>query len=177
LAGRWAATLGLVLCVASAVLPVSHDLIQRTIRVNQAETFGRDWVALVTSGNTKQAFRLTVDATRPVPPAEPNTPPKATPYDAFIDQPVIKALKAAGPDANIRVRDTIDFQATTYRSITVRQLYTVSPVATASADPGKQPVEFVLSIQRATLPRESMSRWLITNCAFPKTDAESSTKQ
>src|SRR6476620_3954579 len=40
LAGRWAATLGLVLCVASAVLPISHDMIQRAIRVHQAETFG-----------------------------------------------------------------------------------------------------------------------------------------
>src|SRR4051812_27213789 len=118
LAGRWAATIGLVLCVASAVLPVSHDLIQRAIRVHQAETFGRDWVAMVTSGNLKQAYLLTVEATRPVPPAEPNTPPKASPYEAFIAQPLIRAVQAAGPDAEIRIRDTVDYQAATYRSIT-----------------------------------------------------------
>src|SRR5262245_31605035 len=75
LSGRRAATIGLALCVASAVLPVSHTLIQRAIRQRQAESFGREWVALVTSGDLKKAFQLTVDATRPAPPAEPGAPP------------------------------------------------------------------------------------------------------
>ncbi len=127
LAGRWLATIGLLLCVASAVLPVSHNLIQRAIRIHQAETFGRDWVAMVTSGNLKQAFLLTVEATRPAPAAEPGPQPKASPYETFIAQPLIKALQAAGDNADIRIRDTVDYQATTYRNITVRQLYSVSP--------------------------------------------------
>jgi hypothetical protein len=176
LAGRWAATIGLVLCVASAIMPISHDLIQRTIRVNQAEKFGRDWVALVTSGNSKEAFRMTVDGTRPAPPPEPNAPPKPAPYETFVDQPVIKALQAAGAGADIRIRDTVGYQAATYRSITVRQLYSVTPASAAGAGAGGQPTEFVLSLQRATLPRESMSRWLVTSYAPPQTAADSSAK-
>jgi hypothetical protein len=173
LAGRWMATVGLVLCVASAVLPVSHDLIQRAIRTHQAETFGRNWVETVTSGNLKQAFRATVEATRPAAPAEPNAPPKAPPYETFVDNPVIKALQAAGAGADIRIRDTVDYQAPMYRSITVRQLYEVRPATAASASANSQPIEFVLTVQRATLPRESMSRWLITSYALPKPAAES----
>jgi hypothetical protein len=170
LSGRWLATIGLGLCVASAVLPLSHSVVQRTMRQHQAELFGRSWVALVTSGDLQKAFHLTVDATRPTPPPEPNAPPKTSPYEAFVDQPVIKALKLVGKDANIRVSDTLEFQANSYRSIVIRQLYEVSP---GSGAPGAstKPVEFVLSVQRATLPRESMSRWLVTSYAFPKADA------
>jgi len=177
LAGRWAAMAGLALCVASAVMPVSHELIQRAIRVRQAETFGRSWVAIVTAGNVKQAFSLTADGTRPMPPAEPNAPPKPAPYEAFIEQPVIKALQAAGPGADIRVRDTVEFRAATPRSITVRQLYAVSPVSASPTGTGGKPIEFVLSLQRATLSRESMSRWLVTRCDFPKSEADSATNQ
>jgi hypothetical protein len=176
LAGRWAATTGLVLCIASAVMPVSHNLIQRAIRVNQAEQFGRDWVTMVISGNLKEAFRLTVDGTRPALPVEPNAPPKPAPYGTFIDQPVIKALQAAGAGANIRIRDTDDYQAVNWRSITVRQVYTVTPASTASAGASSQPMELVLTVQRATLPRESMSRWLVVSYASSKTAADSSAK-
>jgi hypothetical protein len=175
LAGRWAATIGLVLCIASAVLPISHDMIQRAIRVHQAETFGRDWVAMITAGKSKEAFRLTSEGSRPVTPDEPNAPPKAPPYETFIDQPVIKALQAVGPNADIRIRDTVDYQAATYRSITVRQLYSVSPAASAGSS--SQPIEFVLTVQRATLPRESMSRWLITGYALPNAAGDSSAQQ
>jgi hypothetical protein len=173
LAGRGAATIGLVLCIASAVMPISHDMIQRTLRVNQAEKFGRDWVALVTSGNTKEAFRLTVDGTRPLPPAEPKAPPKPAPYETFVGLPIIKALQAAGAGANIRIRDTVEYQATSYRSIYIRQLYSVTPASTGG---GGQPTEFVLSVQRATMPRESMSRWLVANYAPPQATADSSAK-
>ncbi len=70
LAGRWAAIVGLALCIASAVGPFSHSFAQRTIRSNQAAEFGRSWIAMVTSGDSKQAFRLTVDGSRPQPPLE-----------------------------------------------------------------------------------------------------------
>jgi hypothetical protein len=176
LSGRWLATIGLGLCVASAVLPLSHRMVQRVMRQHEAEGFGRDWVALVTAGDLQKAFHLTADASRPAPPPEPNAPPKANPYQTFVDQPVIKALKAAGKDANIRISDTLEFQANSYRSIVVRQLYEVSP-GSGSSGASSKPVEFVLSVQRATLPRESMSRWLITSYAFPKTDANPSGAQ
>jgi hypothetical protein len=172
LAGRWAAIIGLALCVASAILPISHDLIQRTIRVNQAETIGRDWVAMLTAGKSKEAFHLTSEANRPVSAEESAAAaPKASPYDKFIDQPVIKALLAAGAGADIRIRETVDYQATTYRSIVVRQLYSVTPAASAGSS--SRPIQFVLTVQRATLPRESMSRWMITRYDFSNAVADS----
>lgn len=186
LAGRGAATLGLVLCVASAVLPVSRDLFQRAIRVNQAETFGKTWVSLVTSGSLKQAFRMTVDSTRPVapnPPGEPGKPPapgdpspapKVNPYETFVADPVIKALEAAGAKADVSVRDTLDFQVATYRNVTVRQLYRVIPEPSSAS---AQPFEFILSVQRGVIPRESMSRWLVMAYIIPKTDADSALKR
>jgi len=82
---------------------------------------------------------------------------------------------AVGPNADIRIRDTVDYQAVTYRSITVRQLYSVTPAPGAGAS--GQPVEFVLALQRATLPRESMSRWLITNYAPPKAAGDTAAAQ
>jgi hypothetical protein len=176
LAGGWAATVGLVLCIASAVLPISHDVFQRVIRVQQAEAFGRNWVGLVTSGNLKQAFGLTIEAVRSQPAAEPNAPPRPAPYDEFVKQPAIKALEAAGENAKIEVRDTLEFQAQTYRYIMVRQLYAVSPASAASAGAAAQPIEVVISVQRATSSRESMSRWLVASCVFSK-PADAATKQ
>jgi hypothetical protein len=180
LAGRWAATAGLVLCIASAILPVSRDAIQRAIRIHQAEKFGGDWIALVTAGDLKEAFHLTVDATRPpappdpsAPPSEPNAPPKPSAYDTFIANPVIKALQAIGPNAEIRIRETLAYQATSYRNISVRQLVAVTPAAPSSSGSSNQPFEFVLSVQRAIIPRESMSRWLITSYDLPKPGADS----
>jgi hypothetical protein len=166
------ATIGLALCVASAVFPLSHTLIQRAMRQHEAEVVGRNWVSLVTSGDLKKAFQLTSDSTRPAPPPEPGAPPKPAPYDTFADHPVIKALQAAGKDADIRIGDTVEFQAASYRNITVRQLYAVTPASASSGGSGK-PVEFILSVQRATLPRESMSRWMITGYAFPTPEANS----
>jgi hypothetical protein len=178
LAGRWPATIGLVLCVASAVFPVSHDMIQRMMRIHDAETFGKKWVGMVASGDLKEAFHRTVEGNRPAPPAtdpmgQPVAAPKVSPYETFTAQPLIKALQAIGPNPNIVIRSTADYQAATYRNISVRQVYSVSP-APASSGGTAQPVEFVLSIQRATLPREGMSRWLIANIAPPKADGDSS---
>jgi hypothetical protein len=180
LAGRWAATAGLVLCIASAIMPASHDMIQRAIRIHQAEKFGRGWIALVTAGELKQAFHLTVDATRPpappqpnAPPPEPNAPPKPSAYDTFVANPIIKALQAAGPNADVRIREALAYQATSYRNISVRQLVAVTPAPASPSGSGSQPFEFVLSVQRATLSRESMSRWLITSYELPKAATDS----
>jgi hypothetical protein len=179
LAGRWAATAGLVLCIASAILPISHDMIQRAIRIHQAENFGRSWIALVTAGDQKQAFHLTIDATRPPAPPEPNAPPqpnappKPSAYDTFVANPVIKALQAIGPNADVRIRETLAYQATSYRNILVRQLVAVCRAPASPSGSGGQPFEFVLSLQRATMSRESMSRWLVASYELPKPAADS----
>ncbi len=95
LAGRWAALAGLMLCVAFAVIPFSRDVVERSIRTHQAEEFGRRWIDLLASGKLEQAFHLTVDGTRPAPKPEPGAPPpKTTPYQDFLNQPIIKELHA-----------------------------------------------------------------------------------
>lgn len=180
LAGQWPARIGLALCVASALVPVSHDMIQRTMRVNDAEKFGQKWIETVASGNLKEAFRLTIDGNKPIPAADsmgvPNRGPKVSPYESFTAQPVIQAIQAIGLNPVIRVRDTIDFQAKSARNISVNQSYSVASGATAT-NPSGQPLELLLTIQRATLPRESQSRWLIGNVTYPKSDADSSAKK
>ena len=103
------------------------------------------------------------------PPAEPGAPPKANPYDTFVNQPIIKSLQAAGGDADIRIRETLDYQANTYRSIAVRQLYAVTPATSAAG----QPIEFVLSVRRGTFPRENMSRWMVYRIDPPNAAAGS----
>ena len=50
LAGAGRRRSGHVLCVASVFAPFSRDLTFRLIRLNEAEAFGRHWIALVTSG-------------------------------------------------------------------------------------------------------------------------------
>ena len=178
LAGRWAATVGLVLSVVFAVLPLSHYVALKTMRMSEAEAFSRRWVDLVTSGKMEDAFHLTVDSTRPAtPPAEPGAHPGPgtlagpAPYQLFLDQPIIKALKAAGPGADVRLVDTVEYKPDSYRMMTVKQLYSVTPAASAGA--AQQPTEFVVTVVRGVLPRDQQSRWMISRCD-PKTAENSS---
>jgi hypothetical protein len=163
LAGRWAAVAGLVLCVASAITPFSRDTFQRLIRSHQAEEVARHWLTLVASGKTEEAFRLTIEGARPQAPPPPDTlptgpgtaaAPKTTPYETFLEQPVIQQLKALGPGAEVHLRGTLEFNVTTYRNIQVRQQYAVAAAS--------QEVDVVLTIQRAQFAGDGMSRWLIT---------------
>ncbi len=170
LAGRWAAIIGLVLSIASVVLPFSHYLALRTMRMNEAQAFGRRWVELVTAGKMEEAFQLTIDSTRPNAPPEPGAPPTPAPYQLFIDLPIIKELKSAGAGANIEVRETLEYKPENYRVMTIRQLYRV----TAAAGAPSQPIDVVLTIVRGVLPRDNMSRWMISRYE-PKTADDSST--
>ncbi len=155
--GRWIALAGLLLSIASLILPLSHFLTLKTIRVNEAQAFGRRWIELATSGKMEDAFHLTMDSARPNAPVEPGGSVAPPPYQLFIDLPIVKALKAIGADANIQLRETLEYKPESYRVMTVRQLYRVTPAAGATS----APVDVLLTIQRGILPRENMSRWII----------------
>ncbi len=86
---------------------------------------------------------------------------------------MIKALQAAGANAEIRFRDTLEYQPTTYQYVTIRQQFFVGSASAAPTSAGSQPTEFVLTIQRAKLPRESMSRWLVSRIDDAKGVADS----
>jgi hypothetical protein len=85
-------------------------------------------------------------------------PPKKTPYQEFLDQPTIQALKASGPNANIRYEGTLSYQPSTYRNIRMGQRFAVSPAS------GGKALDVILTVERAQLRGESMSRWVVTHC-------------
>jgi hypothetical protein len=159
LAGRWAAVTGLVLCVVFGVAPLTRAFVLRTARTNQAAEFGLPWIESVAAGNTEHAFRLTVDSTKLQRPSEPGMPaPKQSPYEVFVDLPVVKALSAAGKDAEIQFQGTTEYLAPSFNSVVVRQKYKVTPKSA-----GAQPLEVILSLRRAKLDNEGRMRWLVTS--------------
>ena len=118
LAGKWAAVTGLVLCVVFAVAPVTRVYVLRSIRTHQADEFAHNWIDMMLSGKTDRAFRLTMDSTRPPRPPEPGQPPpKGTPFDAFMELPIVKAIVAAGPDATIRPIGPESYDARSFHQV------------------------------------------------------------
>jgi hypothetical protein len=159
LAGRWAAVMGLILSAALVVAPVSRGLVLRSMRSQQSREFATSWLTLVTSGHSDEAFRLTLDSTRgsaPVEPGEKAAP--ENPKDRFLGQPQVKALAAAGADAEIRFAGTLAYDPERFPLVYVRQKFQVVPKATNS---DVHPVDVALTLQRARLPKEGRSRWIV----------------
>lgn len=168
LAGNWAAMAGLMLCVASANAPFSRDLVFRAIRLHEAKRIAQGWLEILTSGESERAFRLTIDGARPQPAPDPAAPPpKTTPYKTFLDLPEIKALKSIGANAEIRFAGTVEYEPRTYRNITVKQRFDIRPPS------GDQEMEVVITVQRAQITGESMSRWLVVRCETANATAPS----
>jgi len=174
-AGRGAAMFGLVLCVVSVIAPFTRDYVLRSIREHQAKEFALDWIQRVTSGDMEPAFHLTVDGTRPQAPPpkgmppEPGPPmPTKPPYQDFLDQPIIKQLKAVGPNANISFLGTREYSPTTFRNMVIRQRLAVAPASASGKNNEGAPIEIVVAVQRAKLPGEGASRWLIARCLDAK---------
>jgi hypothetical protein len=162
LAGRWMAIVGLVLCVGIGVAPFTRSLAIRALRTHQAKEFAEEWIKLLVAGKTENAFRLTVDATRGPAPQAPGEPakPQANPYDTFVGLPLVKALTSAGGDASISFESTEAYEAPSFYRAMVRQKFKVTPPASQS---GAQPVDVYVTMQRAKLPSEGRTRWLMTS--------------
>jgi len=160
LAGRWAAAAGLVLCVACGAALISRDVVMRTIRIRQAEEFGRNWLALVTSGQTEPAFQLTSEASRPQAPPEPGMPAATTtPYDDFLKQPVIQALAKTGAGSDVRYAETLLYESPASRQFVIRQRFLISPAD--AAEEKSSPHDVVLTLQRSRQRGQRNSRWIV----------------
>lgn len=181
LTGRSAAMIGLVLCVASLFAPFSRDLVFRSIRLHEAEEFATKWIASLNAGQLENAFHMTLEGARPPAkpqpaaqpgPGSPPPEPQKDPYQVFLDQPVMKALAAAGANAQIHPGSVLTYDPQNYRRISIRQQFAVNPASPAASAAG-QPLEVVVSVQRGQMPGEAMSRWIITGCEEAKTSADS----
>jgi hypothetical protein len=173
LVGRWAAIAGLVLAVLSASAAISREQIISTIRTRQAAALGRDWLELLLQGDTEKAFRLTVAGNRRSPqPPEPMAPaPTKTPYDEFLEHPIIPQLAAAGANSQVRYLETLSFEPQARRQFLITQRFVVTPDQTA-ADGHAHPIEVSLTLQRSQLATERQSRWLVANYNSPQSAAE-----
>ena len=164
LAGRWMAIVGLVLSIIFAIAPQARAFVIRTMRESQARSFGENWVTSLVGGNIDRSFRLTLDANRPTPPPEPGQPTKdrPSPFEAFKAKPQVAALMAAGKDAEVRFVETLNYAPQAFNRVYVRQRYDVIP---KSGD--AKPIDLVLIVQRAKLPNEGRSRWLVWSIEDP----------
>jgi hypothetical protein len=172
LAGRWAATAGLALCVASGTAVLSRDLVTRYVRVRQAEGLAREWIELLVAGQAEKAFQLTVAANRretAIP--EPGMPDRTeTPKELFISDPIVARLVAAGTDAAVQFAGTLRYEAQPHRQFMVEQEFLVTP-ATASDKPDRSPIEFAVTLQRSRVIGERHPRWLVRSHEAPPTTA------
>jgi hypothetical protein len=159
LAGRWVATLGLVLSVVFAVAPPARAAVIRTMRSRQAETFSREWISTVLAGQADRAFRLTSDSTRPPSPPEPGqTAAKPSPFDTFKQMPIVAALLAAGPDADVRFMGTNSYDMQSFHRVFVQQRFEITP---KSAGPDIKPINLLITLLRTKLSTEGRARWLV----------------
>jgi hypothetical protein len=159
LAGAWAAVAGLVLSSMFLVAPFTRVYVLRVVRTRQAQEFARSWIDTVRAGDTEHAFRLTIDSTRGSMPPEPGQPPpKETPYDRFVAQPIVKALVAAGPDSTVNFVTTTSYDARSFNHVYVQQRYDIVPPTTKN---NAATVHLQVMVQRAKLPSEGRSRWMI----------------
>jgi hypothetical protein len=167
LAGKWAAATGLALCIASAAAIVSYAQVTRFLHTSQARQLGQKWVELIVSGNTQEAFQLTVQSTRDDstdPPANflAATPPEP-PYEQFVKSPLVQALTSAGSGAEVRFAGTLAYDPQPNRQCIVQQQFDVTRAVTSAADAqtSADPVEAAVTLQLSRFRGESKLRWLV----------------
>jgi hypothetical protein len=160
LAGWWPAAAGLALSTAMLVAPSARGYVLKRVRTEQATEFANSWLHLVTAGQAEHAFKLTNDSLRAPPPAEPGAKAEkpANPIDTFRASGVIKALLAAGADADVRFIDVAGYDPQTFDLVFVQERYEVVPSAAKGA---AEPMKVTLTLQHARLSREGRSRWMV----------------
>ena len=169
LAGRWAATAALALCVFSGTAAVTRDLGTRYVRTRQAEKLGREWIELLLAGETEKAFQLSVAGNRREPPMpEPGMPaPTGTPYELFLDDPVVSALTKAGAQSETQLAETLIYEPQPRRQFIIQQKFVIAPHAQADKS-HQHPIEVILTLQRSHLAGERQPRWLVRSYEAPQ---------
>jgi hypothetical protein len=169
LAGRWAALVGLVLCAVSAATAITRDSVAHHMRANQAQQFATHWLSILAANDTDQAFKMTYQGARPLPPSEPGAPPvEQSPYEKFLSDPLIKKITAAGKQAKIEFVKTLEFSARTRREAIVRQLFRIVP---AGGSP-KDAIDAYITVQRSHFRGERDIGWLVVR--YEPTDVPTS---
>jgi hypothetical protein len=162
LAGRGAATIGLMLCIASIATAVARDAVTRSMRTAQATEFARTWLHQVASDQTQQAFKSTYKGARPLTPTEPGSPaPEESPYDTFLGDALIQKIRATGKDARIELDKTLEFARASRREFTVRQRFLISPMRESVQSGAGDPLEVYLTLHRSRFRGDTHSRWLV----------------
>jgi hypothetical protein len=160
LAGRPAAMVGLVLSTTMIIAPTAREYMLEHLRTRQATEFANNWLNLVLTGQTERAFKLTSDSLHGPAPTDPmkkaEKPPD--PYDTFRSQPLVKAISAAGADAQVGLVEVSGYDPQSFERVYVRERFEVTPAAAKS---GAEPVSVTLTLQHTRLPREGRSRWLV----------------
>ncbi len=168
LAGRWAATAGLALCVACGIAALSRDGVTRYLRTTQAAEFGRKWLTTLAANETEQAFRMTVEGTRPPAQPEPGTPPSATsPYDEFMKDPLVQQISTAGATAKVARLETQEYSELSRRDVLVRQRFRITPQGEADKSGSTDAIEADLTLQRSRFPGRREPLWLIAKFESP----------
>jgi len=162
LAGRWAATAGLALCIACGASAVSRNTVARYMRTSRAEEFGRSWLTKLVSNESEQAFKLTLEGMRPPPPPEPGMPtPASTPYEEFTANPLVQAITAAGKDAKIECLGTQEYTAQSQNDYSVRQKFRVTPQGDSRKTGSAAAIEANLTLQRSHFRGDRNSHWMV----------------
>jgi hypothetical protein len=165
LVGRWAAMVGLVLCVVSGTAAISRDRVTQMIRTGQADEFAHEWIGLLLGGEADKAFRLTVDGNRPERPPEPGMPPPAhSPKELFLQDPTVTRLAAAGAASEVHAVETVAYEPQPQGQFMVQKVFHVEPQRSAdTADAGA--FDVLLTLQRSQLRGETQPRWLVSGYA------------
>jgi len=162
LAGRWAATAGLALCIACGASAISRDAVVRTMRSGRAEEFGRSWLSKLVSKETEQAFKLTIDGARPSAPPESGMPsPTTTPYEEFTKNAFVQAILAAGEKAKIECLETLEYTAQSQYDYFVRQRFRITPQGDSGKTGSTDAIEANVTLQRSHFRGDRNSRWLV----------------
>lgn len=172
LAGRWAASLGLALCLIAGLAAFSQTQATRYLAARQARQLGQHWLGLLCSGDVEQAFKLTIAGTRPEPRLSPDEPPpKQSAFETFAQDAVVQALSTAGAGAEIHFVETVAFEPRSQRQVIVQQRFSVIPAAATATgtQASARPIDALLTLQRSHLPGEEQLRWLVAGYQPPST--------
>jgi hypothetical protein len=173
LIGRKAALIGLFLSIASGAGVLTHKTVTREFRVAQATETAREWIALVLAGDTEKAYWLATGVPIPDPDRPEQFGSDGNPYLKYVEDATIKALLAAGPDADVRHVATVAYSSAGGGEYYVRQRYVVTPHAKVAdgATERLPPINLPMQLHRTRTVGATYKTWRAN--AIPDPDAQS----